>query len=130
MASSTYFAERSLAIEKVILESPHAYDEIAAALEDGRCLAYSGDVSDLGAIRLRFRDFLLGTFFGMLPGAVATTVFGDQLQSALRDPARINYWVIAGVVVVFAVGIYFVRRWFGKQFEKQGTAAMPGRQPT
>ena len=35
------------------MESPHAYDEIAAALAAGRCLAYSGDISDLGAIRLR-----------------------------------------------------------------------------
>jgi uncharacterized membrane protein YdjX (TVP38/TMEM64 family) len=71
-----------------------------------------------GAIRLRFRDFLLGTFFGMLPGAAATTVFGDQLESALRDPARINYWVIAGVVLAFAVGIYFVRRWFKREFTR------------
>lgn len=50
---NTFFSARSLALRKVILDSPHAYDEIAASLEAGRCVAYSGDVSDLGAIRLR-----------------------------------------------------------------------------
>jgi phospholipase D1/2 len=71
-----------------------------------------------GAIRVKLHHFVLGTLFGMLPGAVVTTVFGDQLQAALRDPERINYWVIAGVVIVFAVGIYLVRRWFNRQFDK------------
>jgi general L-amino acid transport system substrate-binding protein len=49
----TYFSERSIALKKVLIDSPHAYDEIASALTSGECLAYSGDVSDLGAIRLR-----------------------------------------------------------------------------
>ena len=78
-----------------------------------------------GAIRVKFWHYALGTLFGMLPGAIVTTVFGDQLQSALRDPARINYWIIAGVVILFAVGIYFVRRWFKKQFEKQQPHGAP-----
>src|SRR5687767_12460423 len=71
-----------------------------------------------GAIRVKFSHFVLGTLFGMMPGAIVTTVFGDQLQSALRDPERINYWAIAGVVIIFAVGIFFVRRWFKREFEK------------
>ena len=81
-----------------------------------------------GAIRVKFSHFVLGTLFGMMPGAVVTTVFGDQLQSALRDPERINYWVIAGVVIVFAVGIYLVRRWFKREFQNQhhhGATAQP-----
>jgi general L-amino acid transport system substrate-binding protein len=49
----TYFSERSLAFNKVIVDSPHEYGEIAAALTNGRCVAYSGDLSDLGSIRLR-----------------------------------------------------------------------------
>jgi phospholipase D1/2 len=77
-----------------------------------------------GAIRVRFHHFILGTLFGMMPGAIVTTVFGDQLQSALRDPERINYWVIAGVVVVFAVGILLVRRWFRREFERHPPHAL------
>jgi phospholipase D1/2 len=64
-----------------------------------------------GAIRVRLVHFVVGTLLGMMPGAVVTTVFGDQLQAALRDPSRINYWLIFGVVAIFAAGIYAVRRW-------------------
>jgi uncharacterized membrane protein YdjX (TVP38/TMEM64 family) len=72
-----------------------------------------------GAIRVKFSHYVLGTLFGMLPGAIVTVIFGDQLQLALRDASRINYWVIAGVVIVFAAGIYAVRRWFKAEFEQQ-----------
>jgi phosphatidylserine/phosphatidylglycerophosphate/cardiolipin synthase-like enzyme/uncharacterized membrane protein YdjX (TVP38/TMEM64 family) len=65
-----------------------------------------------GAIRIRLRDLVLGTFLGMLPGVLAATVFGDQLEAALHDPSRINYWLVAAVVAVLAVLTYAVRRWF------------------
>jgi phospholipase D1/2 len=67
-----------------------------------------------GAIHIRFRDFALGTLIGMLPGSVATTVFGAQIESALRDPATINWWLVGGVAVLFAAGIVTVRRWFAR----------------
>jgi hypothetical protein len=38
----------------------------------------------------------------MLPGALAATVLSDQLASMLKDPARVNGWVIAGAVAAFA----------------------------
>lgn len=65
-----------------------------------------------GAIRINLWHFALGTMFGMLPGVLAATVFGVQLELALHDPAGVNYWLIAGVCVLFAAGIYGVRRWF------------------
>jgi phospholipase D1/2 len=71
-----------------------------------------------GALRLRARDLLGGTFLGMLPGTLAATVFGDQLHTALEDPASVNYWLIAGVVLLFAVGMVVVRRWFKRQMEQ------------
>jgi uncharacterized membrane protein YdjX (TVP38/TMEM64 family) len=64
-----------------------------------------------GAIRIKFRHFLLGTFFGTLPGTFTTTVFGQQISAGLRDPQRINYWVIAGVVLLLAAGSWGVKRW-------------------
>jgi uncharacterized membrane protein YdjX (TVP38/TMEM64 family) len=71
-----------------------------------------------GNIGIRMRDFLLGTFLGMLPGTLTTTVFGDQIQTALEDPSKINWWLVAGVVVMFAVMIWYVRRWFAQQATK------------
>jgi uncharacterized membrane protein YdjX (TVP38/TMEM64 family) len=80
-----------------------------------------------GAIRIRLAHFVGGTVLGMLPGAVVTTIFGDQLQAALIDPSRINYWLIALVAAVFAVGIYAVRRWLWKT-HFAGHPASPPRQ--
>lgn len=68
-----------------------------------------------GAVRIKLWHYSLGTVLGMLPGTLTTAVFGDQIQTALQDPSRINYWLIAGVVAFFAVLIMLVRRWFLKQ---------------
>lgn len=68
-----------------------------------------------GAVRIKLWHYSLGTILGMTPGTLTTSVFGDQIQTALEDPSRINYWLIAGVVVFFAVLILIVRRWFMKQ---------------
>jgi phosphatidylserine/phosphatidylglycerophosphate/cardiolipin synthase-like enzyme/uncharacterized membrane protein YdjX (TVP38/TMEM64 family) len=78
-----------------------------------------------GAIRVRLWHFMLGTFFGMLPGVLAATVFGDQLETALRDPSRINYWAVAGVVILLVVATLAVRRWLGPQVKASSPDAAP-----
>ena len=67
-----------------------------------------------GAIRVKPFDFMLGTALGMLPGALTTTVFGDQIEAMLRDPSRINYWIVAGAVLAFGTLIYAGRRWYAR----------------
>jgi uncharacterized membrane protein YdjX (TVP38/TMEM64 family) len=57
----------------------------------------------MGAMRIKFHHFLLGTFLGMLPGAIAATVLSDQAAEFLRDPARVNPWVVAAAVGAFAL---------------------------
>jgi phospholipase D1/2 len=71
-----------------------------------------------GAIHIKLWQFLLGTFFGMLPGALVTTVFADQFQAAIKD-GHVNYWVVAGVIVFFATMFIGVRRWF-KRLDGKG----------
>lgn len=65
-----------------------------------------------GAIRLRLWRLLLGTFLGMLPGSIVTVVFADQMRKALAEGGRVNYWAVAGVILMFAAILYGVRRWF------------------
>jgi phospholipase D1/2 len=80
-----------------------------------------------GAIRLKLRHVLAGTFFGMLPGTLTATVFGDQIETALKDPSQINWWLVTGVVLLLAVASYAVQRWFRKM-ERRGAkidAALP-----
>jgi len=76
-----------------------------------------------GAVRIRVSHYALGTILGMAPGTLTTSVFGDQIQTALEDPSHINYWLIAGVLVFFAVLILIVRRWFLKQQQLAHRAA-------
>src|SRR5206468_2526287 len=76
-----------------------------------------------GAIRIKVRDYTLGTILGMLPGTLTTSVFGDQIRTALEDPQRINYWLVAGVVVLFVGVIFGVRRWFARQGEARPSAS-------
>lgn len=63
-----------------------------------------------GALRVRQRDYLLGTFLGLAPGTVMISLFTDRLTAALRDPGT-GTWVALGVFVV-ALGLvwWLVRR--------------------
>jgi phosphatidylserine/phosphatidylglycerophosphate/cardiolipin synthase-like enzyme/uncharacterized membrane protein YdjX (TVP38/TMEM64 family) len=67
-----------------------------------------------GAIRIKAWEFALGTFLGMLPGLLAATVFGDQIESALRS-GQFNWWIVAGIVVFFVALTLVVRKWLARQ---------------
>ena len=68
-----------------------------------------------GAIHLRFRDFMIGSALGILPGTLVATVFGDQLVSGLKDPRSINLWLVGALAIALVAGTRIVRRWlFGQ----------------
>jgi uncharacterized membrane protein YdjX (TVP38/TMEM64 family) len=64
-----------------------------------------------GAIRVKLRDFMLATAFGMLPGTLAAAVFSDHLEVALRDPSEVNLWLVAAVLMALGIATLLVRRW-------------------
>lgn len=124
-AAANYFVGRRLDRSTVRRLAGERLNRVSEALRSGGLLAMTavrlvpiapfavvGMVA--GAIRVRTAHFLGGTFLGMLPGAAVTVFFGDQLQSALRDPDQVNYGLVALVVAAFAAGIYGVRRWLLK----------------
>jgi uncharacterized membrane protein YdjX (TVP38/TMEM64 family)/phosphatidylserine/phosphatidylglycerophosphate/cardiolipin synthase-like enzyme len=76
-----------------------------------------------GAVGIKLTHYAFGTVLGMLPGTLTTTVFGDQIRTALEDPSRINYWLVAAVVLFFAGVIWVVRRWFVKEHRLARSAA-------
>jgi phospholipase D1/2 len=77
-----------------------------------------------GAIHIRARDYMLGTFFGMLPGELASAIFGQQLQAALLDSSDFNWWLIAGVAALLALAAVGVRR-FLLRMETTGEEPVP-----
>lgn len=68
-----------------------------------------------GAIHIRAWILLVGTFLGMLPGTLATTVFGRELETLLRDPSQVSWALLAGVLTVVVVLTFLVRRWLFAQ---------------
>lgn len=125
-ALATYYAGRILSRETVKRLAGETLDEMskklrshglaavtAVRLVPAAPFAIEGIIA--GALRLKLWHYMLGTFLGMLPGVLATSVFGVQITAALEDPSTINWWIVAGVVLAFLVFTYFVRRWFSKQ---------------
>jgi len=68
-----------------------------------------------GNIAIKLPDYMLGTLIGLLPGTLTTTIFGDQLQTALEDPSTINWSLVVGVVLWFVLMAAVLRRWLEKQ---------------
>ena len=64
-----------------------------------------------GAVRLKLWHVLGGTALGMLPGALATTVFGNELESAFNN-GGVNWWLVAAIGAALIGGSFAVRRWF------------------
>ena len=138
-ALATYFAGRALPRDSVRRLAGVKLHEMSEVLRRRGLLAvfamrivpvapFAVEGIVAGAVRIKLWHFALGTVLGMAPGTLTTSVFGDQIQTALADPSRINYWLIAGVVVLFALLIYIVRRWFVKE-HRVSVAAEPHNQP-
>lgn len=64
-----------------------------------------------GAVRVKLWHFMLGTAIGILPGTLTSTVFGDQLQAAMEDPSKVNYWLIGAALALLGAATWAVRRW-------------------
>jgi phosphatidylserine/phosphatidylglycerophosphate/cardiolipin synthase-like enzyme/uncharacterized membrane protein YdjX (TVP38/TMEM64 family) len=64
-----------------------------------------------GASELRARDYMLGSLFGMTPGIVLMTMFGDRLGAWLRDPEIPNLLVVVGVAVAALLLTWLLRLW-------------------
>lgn len=67
-----------------------------------------------GASHIRFRDFILGTLIGMIPGTIAIIVFTDQIIKAIREPGESTI-LIAGITLgLITAGFLVLRKWLKK----------------
>jgi phospholipase D1/2 len=72
-----------------------------------------------GASEVRFGDFILGTFLGMLPGLLVMTFFGDRLESVIRDPKAESIMILAAL----ALTLILLMSWLRRRFMKSGAEA-------
>lgn len=82
-----------------------------------------------GAIHMRVWHVAAGTAIGLLPGTLATTIFGDQIETALSG-GSINWWVVGGVLGLLVAGVWAVNYWFRKMARRiHATGIEAGREP-
>jgi uncharacterized membrane protein YdjX (TVP38/TMEM64 family) len=63
-----------------------------------------------GASHIGWRDFLLGSAIGLLPGILMTSAFVDRALEAVRHPGPKAFLALAAVVTVIVAGAWFVQR--------------------
>jgi len=65
----------------------------------------------MSAMRVKLWHFVLGTFIGMLPGMLATTVLSEQLAAMLEEPRRVNFWISAATILALVTLAFFSQRY-------------------
>jgi uncharacterized membrane protein YdjX (TVP38/TMEM64 family) len=78
-----------------------------------------------GAVRLKLWHLVVGTAIGMVPGTLAATIFGDQIETALTG-GPVNWWLVGGCAGALAAGLYAVKRWFSRAARKASEIQQPG----
>jgi phosphatidylserine/phosphatidylglycerophosphate/cardiolipin synthase-like enzyme/uncharacterized membrane protein YdjX (TVP38/TMEM64 family) len=64
-----------------------------------------------GASRIRLREFMIGTFLGMLPGIIATVIFIDRVAAAVTDPRPATFLMLIGfAALIVAIAMFIHRR--------------------
>jgi phospholipase D1/2 len=64
-----------------------------------------------GAIGIRPRDYVIGTFLGVLPGTIALTAFGHQLREIVEQPTWKNIGALLAVVTAWIALSIVLQRW-------------------
>ena len=75
-----------------------------------------------GASRIRFRDFMLGSLVGMLPGMIAISIFTDQLAATIQKPDLPAFAALAAVVAIIIVIAWTCWRWANRRRERMHTS--------
>jgi len=68
-----------------------------------------------GTLRVRFRDYMLGTAMGLAPGVILTSVFGRQVRSFWRAPTREGILILIGVGLVWIGVSVGLQRWLARK---------------
>ena len=72
-----------------------------------------------GASHIRFRDYLIGTLIGMVPGVAAMAVFAEGILALVRD-ADLQHFLVAALALVFIVGLTLLARRLFTQMNDRG----------
>jgi general L-amino acid transport system substrate-binding protein len=99
---NAYFASHGLELKKVVLESSHQYAAIAQALRSGRCRVYTGDLSDLGAIRSKLAA---PAGFQILPEQISKEPLAPIVRSDDAQWFGIVRWTMFALIAAEELGV-------------------------
>jgi len=68
-----------------------------------------------GAFHISFRDYLVGTMLGMVPGIIITVTFAHHLAEAVRNPSPGGLAVLVGVAVLIIATAIGLQRVFERR---------------
>ncbi|MFT3858052.1 MAG: VTT domain-containing protein [Aquabacterium sp.] len=68
----------------------------------------------LGAMRVKLRDFLLGSFIGLLPATIGLFLLMDRLTAVWRSPSTSTFAALAGCVLLLIVVFWWLRKRLAK----------------
>ena len=63
-----------------------------------------------GASHIRWRDFLIGTVIGLLPGVLVASIFVDRVASAIDKPGTHTYAPLVAVGAALVVLVFLIGR--------------------
>lgn len=66
----------------------------------------------LGLTKVRFRDYLIATLIGIMPGSFAFVFFGASFIKVLFNPK--SFWLIGIAVLIFG-GVYYVKKYLKRK---------------
>ena len=67
-----------------------------------------------GALGVRLRDYVLGSFLGRLPGTVGLGLFMDRLVALWRDPGPVAWASLAGMGAAVGAALWWTHRRLGR----------------
>jgi uncharacterized membrane protein YdjX (TVP38/TMEM64 family) len=76
-----------------------------------------------GAFQVPFRQYILGSLIGLMPGILLINLFVHQMEDTIRNPGAGSIALLVGLVVISGLGILLVRRKRGKDEPRQTALA-------
>lgn len=78
-----------------------------------------------GALRIKPWHVLAGTFIGMAPGLVGTTLVADQLAAGIASGRHINHWILWGSALAVVVLVVVSKLWYQRLSAQASSPSSP-----
>ncbi len=68
-----------------------------------------------GVSEIRFRDFAIGSFIGMIPGVIAISLLADRIIASVRNPSVASILILVAVIALVVIALAGLRYWIHRK---------------